>query len=981
VTNLPRQGAARRPCVLFVAALLVACAAADTEEAADLSGGSQTLTISAGTLSLAPGDVVSINFQDPVGAAPVGSFKDFGQPYGLRTEADQGGLTYGWVVPGSHVPLDLSVGGSVPGNGRQRGVPANARLATFMHMQADDLPATFGGTRASGAFELSLADGVYSVLVSLGDSIAFDSSHGVDVEGVGVINAFTPSSSDPFIQEDVIVSVSDGTLTLTPTGQNTKINFVEVRLASDASGCGNGELEVGEQCDDANVSGGDGCAPSCQLEGPCVPALSQFPGETLSTLACQAVRVSTPFAIDFTGAQPSGISDGTGRPIGFTMVLPSSDGAGYVPGNLSLDVDAGELAIETTAGIQTGDAETQDNALGVGLALPNGIFRIEATLVAPPAGSGQYEQAGLWFGISESNYIKLAVSSAPAGHFIHALIEKNDVGTILANLPVQLPLDSVHLVLEADPTRFEVRAFARLGSSGDEIAIATFTEVPDAWFSTDGAGIDFTVGTRSFAGIFATHRSRSSELGALTYRFSSFVVNSFVEPDPEPPPPPSEVDFTRFSVPLASPTAVAWAPDGRLYVATINGPIHALTIDFGDQTILDDDVTNVLSGRLVLGLTVDPDSTPDDVILWAGHSDVQQTSGDANSGMVSRLSGPTLATRQDVITGLPRAIANHSTNSVHFGPDGRIYIAQGGNTGAGSANDSTSEFGPRPEQPLSAAILVADVKAAGFDGSCTPGDDPLGVIMDNTGVASRQVPCDVQVYASGLRNSYDFTFHSNGQMYAVDNGLGVEGAYPELPPGYEPGDSCEGPVLGLDNVEDNNPGTRPDLLYRLEEGGFYGHPNPSRDECVFYGGNPSAAQNGPVPETGGLTHFQEALTYPVGVQPDDNFHPAMYSFGDHKSTNAILEYQSDVFCGALKGELLVSYYSGFDQIRRLALNGAGSAVVADITLRRSSIGAGGPSQLVDPLSMTQDPSGRIYVSELGAQQITVFDPVPADCGP
>lgn len=975
------QEAARRSCVACITiALGSSCSIDGTNGTSAPSVSYRRLTVDTGAASLAPGDVVSINFQDPASPAPPGSFKDFGQAYGVRTGFDQGGLTYGWVAAGTRFPLDLSVGGDVPGNGRHRGAPADPRLATLMHMQADDLAESFGGTRASGAFELALADGVYGVRVSLGDSAAFDSSHGIDVEGAGAIVAFTPSSSDPFVQQELIVSVTDGALTLTPTGQNTKINFVEVRLASDTTGCGNGDVEVGEQCDDGNVAAGDGCGPSCRFEGPCIPALSQFPGETLSTLACESVRVTTPFAVDFTGAQPSGISDGAGLPLGFTMVLPSSDGTGYLPGNLSLDVEAGELSIETTAGIQTGDAETQDNALGVGLALPNGIFRIEATLVAPPAGTGQYEQAGLWFGISESNYIKLAVSSAPAGHFIHALIEQDDVGTIVRNLPTQLPLDSVHLVLEADPTRLEVRAFARLGASADEIAIATFAGVPDAWFSSDGAGIDFTVGTRSFAGIFATHRSRSPALGSLTYRFSSFVVNSFLDPDPDPPPPPTAVDFERFSVPLENPTAVAWGPDARLYVATINGPIHALTFDYEGQTVVDDEVTHALAGRLVLGLAVDPDATADDVVLWAGHSDVQQTSGDANSGMVSRLSGPTLATRQDVITGLPRAIANHSTNAVHFGPDGRLYVAQGGNTGAGAANDSISEFGPRPEQPLSAAILVADVKAAGFDGSCTPGDDPLGASMDDTGISSRQVPCDVRVYASGLRNAYDFTFHSNGQMYAVDNGLGVQGAHPELPPGYEPGDTCEGPVLGLDQVADNNPGTRPDLLYRLEEGGYYGHPNPSRDECVFYGGNPSAAQDGPVPETGGLTHFQEALTYSVGVEPAPAFRPALYSFGDHKSTNAIIEYQSDVFCGALQGELLVSYYSGFDQIRRLALDGAGGAVVADITLRRSSVGAGGPSQLVDPLSMTQDPSGRIYVSELGGQRITVFDPVPADCG-
>jgi N-acetylneuraminic acid mutarotase len=338
--------------------------------------------------------------------------------------------------------------------------------------------------------------------------------------------------------------------------------------------------------------------------------------------------------------------------------------------------------------------------------------------------------------------------------------------------------------------------------------------------------------------------------------------------------------------------------------------------------------------------------------------------------------------REDIITGLPRAIANHSTNAVHFGPDGRLYIAQGGNTGAGAANDSISEFGPRPEQPLSAAILVADVKAPGFDGSCTPSDDPTGALMDASGIASRDVPCDVAVYASGLRNSFDFTFDANGQMYAVDNGLGVEGAHPALSPDpldWSPANGCEGPVLGLDNVAANNPGTRADLLYRIEPGGFYGHPNPSRDECIFYGGNPTADPDGPVKETGGGTHFQEASTYPVGRQPDPNFHPAFFSFGDHKSTNGILDYKAQAFCGGLVGDLLVNYYSGFDQIRRLTLDPSGAQVLTDATLRRSDMGSGGPAQLVDPLSMAQDPLGRIYVSEFGGGRVTVFEPLGPGC--
>ena len=44
---------------------------------------------------------------------------------------------------------------------------------------------------------------------------------------------------------------------------------------------------------------------------------------------------------------------------------------------------------------------------------------------------------------------------------------------------------------------------------------------------------------------------------------------------------------------------------------------------------------------------------------------------------MSRLSGPDLTQREDVITGLPRAKANHAINSIHFGPDGKLYVFGG----------------------------------------------------------------------------------------------------------------------------------------------------------------------------------------------------------------------------------------------------------------------------------------------------------------
>jgi large repetitive protein len=343
-------------------------------------------------------------------------------------------------------------------------------------------------------------------------------------------------------------------------------------------------------------------------------------------------------------------------------------------------------------------------------------------------------------------------------------------------------------------------------------------------------------------------------------------------------------------------------------------------------------VITTLGQRLTLGLTVDPASTPDNVILWASHSSPSDNNGTPNSGVVTRLSGPGFTTRQDVITGLPRAIANHATNSIHFGPDGKLYIAQGSNTGAGAGNNAGGEFGNAQEQPLSAALLVADVHAPGFDGSCL-----------NTSNMYGPPPCDVTTYATGLRNTYDFTFHSNGNIYGGDNGLGTEGTFPPTttPPCTAFGSTASYLSGG------QNPGIQDDDLNLLRPGKYYGHPDPYRNECIFGDG-----------------HWQ-------GVPALSNYTAPMYNLGAHKSPDGIIEYRGDAFCGQLNHNLLISNYSVGDDISRVELSANGESVT-----RLTSL----VPNLLDPLVMVEDSDGNIYVAEQGGNRVTVLKPQnPATC--
>ncbi len=717
----------------------------------------------------------------------------------------------------------------------------------------------------------------------------------------------------------------------------------------------------------------------------------------ISTLACSDVKISPPQLYEFDGTG-SGLLDKNGVGMGFTMVdppskpgnpIPDASAPGYWPERLELINNT--LVISTTNGLMTGVSNSQDNALGIGLDL-GGSIALETTLVDIITAPGGYVQAGLWFGKSaigpsglggtgsvEDNYIKLVlISSGTDTWRVQASMEADGI-------PVDLPRSSIDgtqpvtLRLELNPSLGSVTAryCNTAGCDASQAAVfQTFNNVASDWFSADAAGIDLNVGTRSMGGIFASNRQLLNPVEFTFDRFAyetSYSTSDLSSKD--------GIDFNSWIFsPVFKPTAMAWGPDNRLYVADVSGMIHAFTLDYENQSVLAEQLISSVAGRLMLGLAIDPESTADNVILWVSHSDLSQDNGTANSGAVTRLSGVDFAERLDIITGLPRAIANHATNNIHFGPDGRLYIAQAGNSGAGAANDGPSEFGSRPEQPLSAAILVADVKAPVFDGSCASEIDPDGSVMDTTGVSARDIPCDVQVFASGLRNAYDFTFIKNGDLYATENGLGVVGTFPALFPddlNWNPATGCEGLIEGSTAIQDHFPGERPDLLQRIVQGGYYGHPNPSRNECIFFGGNPTSGGDYEVPSSSAelVNFFLDSDKYSVGRIPEPTWLLPTFAFGENKSANGIIEYDTDsaAFCGRMDGDLLVTYFSQDDQVRRVQLAENGT-VQSDETLLRTSAAAGGAT-LSNPLPITQDPNGRIYIGEFGFSQITVFDPV------
>ena len=181
------------------------------------------LTVTSGTSGTLTN--IKVNFQDSATVPPVGWLRDYGQPFGLRTSAYQGsGNAYGWIKRSDNIAVDLTK------NGRKRSSPSNNILqATLMHMQASDLSST-ALTHIEGIWEAQVANGNYQVTVSVGDGAYTDSKHAINIEGVSVISNFIPTTINLFKVATIVVSVSDGYMTIDAKGgTNTKINYIIIQ--------------------------------------------------------------------------------------------------------------------------------------------------------------------------------------------------------------------------------------------------------------------------------------------------------------------------------------------------------------------------------------------------------------------------------------------------------------------------------------------------------------------------------------------------------------------------------------------------------------------------------------------------------------------------------------------------------------------------------------------------------------------------------
>lgn len=399
------------------------------------------------------------------------------------------------------------------------------------------------------------------------------------------------------------------------------------------------------------------------------------------------------------------------------------------------------------------------------------------------------------------------------------------------------------------------------------------------------------------------------------------------------------VAFARTAV-VSGPavTSLTIGPDGLLYGTALDGILRRWPI-LADGTLGPVESNPTFAGLALIGLVFDP-LAPEVLWLTVNQSLVAPAEKFSSRVVRATIGGPGFTLEaQDYLVGLPRSARDHLSNSLAFGPDGYLYLTLGSNSATGAPD------GPwyyRDETQLSASILRIDPRlSADLPLNVRTQPEPAGEGVPYVGYDPLAPGAPVTLHATGIRNAYDLLWHSNGQLYSATNGSAAGGNTPASPFDVVP------MVPGLTRV-----GVQDDHLYRIEGGGYYGHPNPARGQYVLNGGNPTAEV-----DPAEVVAIGNYSGYPIGTMPDANYRGYARNLGRSRSPNGTIEYRSPLFGGALTNRLLIVEYSGGDGI-------IGLAPAVDGTIPHDSAihVVGG---LNDPLDLVEDQrNGNLYVCEL-----------------
>ena len=312
--------------------------------------------------------------------------------------------------------------------------------------------------------------------------------------------------------------------------------------------------------------------------------------------------------------------------------------------------------------------------------------------------------------------------------------------------------------------------------------------------------------------------------------------------------------FTETSITgLSNPTAMEIAPDGRIFVCQQGGSLRVIK----NGTLLSTPFLTLSvdanGERGLLGIAFDPNFATNNFLYVyytvATSPRHNRVSRFIANGDVAVPGSETVILELDNLTGA----TNHNGGAIHFGPDGKLYIAVGENATAANAQTLSNLLGKILRINTNPSDLI-------------PSDNPF---FNQANGNNRSI------WALGLRNPFTFAFQpGTGRMFINDVG---QDAWEEI------NDGIAGSNYGWNVVE--GPSANPNFRAPLFA---YQHGISATTGCAIAGGafyNPATAQFPPSfvgkyffadlcsgwirvfdPSNGTATSFASGISNPVDLK-------------------------------------------------------------------------------------------------------------------
>jgi glucose/arabinose dehydrogenase len=344
---------------------------------------------------------------------------------------------------------------------------------------------------------------------------------------------------------------------------------------------------------------------------------------------------------------------------------------------------------------------------------------------------------------------------------------------------------------------------------------------------------------------------------------------------------------------LTNPTAMALAPDGRIFVCEQAGSLRVIKNGALLPTPFLTVTVNSSGERGLLGIAFDPNFVSNQLVYV-----YYTATTPAIHNRISRFTASgdvALAGSEVIVMDLPNlsTATNHNGGALHFGPDGNLYAAVGDNANGANAQSLSTRLGKMLRITSTGAI---------------PTDNPFF----NQATGDNRA-----IWALGVRNPFTFTFQAGvGRMFINDVG---ENTWEEI------NDGIAGSNYGWPTCE-----------------GFCNPPNPSfRDPIFAYANDANTCAI-----TGGAFYNPQVVQFPSNFV--GNYFFADFCGGwirrlDPANGNAVSDFATGI---SLPVDLQVSadgflYYlaRGSGSVNRIGFATTGDNVAPAVSITNPANGA------------------------------------------